>query len=183
MTSTVRRDVRADTVTRWVSVLSRLTSPTGYTHGRRAKETGEAVRKLQQTWLATAMHVIASNEESSPFVLGITSATDGEGKTTNCLGLSCALARETDSRVIVLECDFGAPSMASALDLTPNPGLAEYVQSEQPIDDFILQTAISKLDLIVVGVRTVRLKPVLSREQQPPAAGQAHVSVDGACGR
>ncbi len=109
------------------------------------------MRELQQVWLRTALHVAASSEKSLPVVLGVTSAIRGEGKTTNCLGLSSALARETDAKIVLVEFDMASPSLASQLGLDPRPGLAEHVANGSSIDDISRRTNIPNLDVVLAG--------------------------------
>ena len=137
--------------THWPKALSGLVPGVGHTNGRRAMADRNAVRELQQTWLAMAMHIIASKEDSAPLAFGMTSASPGEGKTTNCLGLGRALAREAGSKVIALECDLNSPGMAVNLDLNPQPGLVEHVTDGQPIEHVVQHTAQANLDIVVAG--------------------------------
>ena len=94
---------------------------------------------------------LGSEKPSTQLALGITSASNGEGKTINCLGLASALAKETDSRVLVVESDLGNPSIASQLGLNPMPGLAEYLTEDASIGDTLRPTNLDNFEIIVAG--------------------------------
>ncbi len=126
-------------------------SGNGITNGLN-KGQKERIKELQETWLTIALQLIArSSERSEASIIGITSAGTNEGKTTNCLGLAAALARETDTSVSLVECDLVSASIASLLGLDPTPGLTEYLESEATIEDIIKRTNIPNLDVIVAG--------------------------------
>ncbi len=116
------------------------------------KSQKEGIRELQETWLTLALQIISkSSQYSESTVIGITSPFTSEGKTTNCMGLASALARETDVSVSLVECDLVSPSIASHLGLDPSPGLTEYVDGAATIEDIINRTNIPNLDVIVAG--------------------------------
>jgi Mrp family chromosome partitioning ATPase len=62
--------------------------------------------------------------------LVVTSPLPGEGKSSVCLGLAGALAREEDQRVLLVEADLRRPSLVQMLGLPPGPGLSEWLESE-----------------------------------------------------
>ena len=110
------------------------------------------LRNLQRVWLETALRVInVSESPSSPFVLGVTSASRGEGKTVNCLGLASALARESGERVLIVECELGNSGLASKFDLETNPGLVDVVDNGSSIEGAVRKTAVENLDIAVIG--------------------------------
>lgn len=61
-------------------------------------------------------------------VLAVTSAGDGEGKTTTAINLAGALAQAPDARVLLVEADLRRPSILRLLGAHPtSPGLVEAV--------------------------------------------------------
>ena len=64
-------------------------------------------------------------------VIGVCSATQGEGKTTVALGLATALARRSGSDVLLIEGDLANPTLAEDLQRDPSPGLVECLQLEE----------------------------------------------------
>ena len=65
-----------------------------------------------------------------PQVLAITSPAAGEGKTLTAINLAGALARESDSRVLVIDADLRRPAVAARLNLPPSPGLTDVLTSD-----------------------------------------------------
>lgn len=116
-----------------------------------SKKERQAVRELQQAWLNIALQVIDTESLAPPLALGIASAGRGEGKTSNCLGLATAMARETEARVLVVECDFESASIATRLEVAPGPGLAEHLLDGTPISEALRPTSLPNLEVLVAG--------------------------------
>ncbi len=66
-----------------------------------------------------------------PQVLAITSPAAGEGKTLTSVNLAGALARESDSRVLLIDADLRRPAVGSTLNLPASPGLTDVLSSDQ----------------------------------------------------
>ena len=63
-------------------------------------------------------------------VLAITSPAAGEGKTLTAINLAGALARESESRVLLIDADLRRPAVANALSLSSSPGLTDVLSSD-----------------------------------------------------
>lgn len=72
-------------------------------------------------------------------VLGITSATNSEGKSTTSINLAYAIARAGD-RVLLLDADMRLPTIASKLELKSSPGLSNVLVGQAKIEDAILNS-------------------------------------------
>lgn len=121
---------------------------------RLSKSERSTLRSLQRIWLETALRVLNVPEgPSSPVVLGVTSASRGEGKTVNCLGLASALAKESGERVLIVECELGNSGLASKFDLEASPGLVDVIDDGSPIEGSVRKTAVENLDIAVIGGR------------------------------
>lgn len=73
--------------------------------------------------LLRANLLFALPDEGKSRVVGITSSSPGEGKSTTALNLSYMLA-EAGKKVLLLETDMRLPSIARRLDLAQSPGLS-----------------------------------------------------------
>jgi Mrp family chromosome partitioning ATPase len=62
-------------------------------------------------------------------VIGVTSATPGEGKTTVALGMATAVATDTGEPTLLLECDLETSS-DEVFGLTSGPGLGEWLEGD-----------------------------------------------------
>jgi Mrp family chromosome partitioning ATPase len=109
-------------------------------------------------------------------VLGITSAIDGEGKTTIATGLATTLASDGTLRVagcqtgtiLLLECNPGTPSMSQELGISETPGLMDYLQRDCALEDAIRETEFPRLWVLPCGSRgsnfSVLVRTPLMRE-------------------
>ena len=144
--------MKVDGLTHWPGVFSHVVARRRGAGQHPDRKQREAVVDLQQTWVGTALHLVDSSGASTPLVVGVTSAIAGEGKTTNCLGLGSALAKEIDAKVILVEFDISSPSLAALLDLAPRPGLVEHVTEEgRPFAEIVRRTNLVNLDVVVAG--------------------------------
>ena len=73
-----------------------------------------------------------------PETVLVTSAQPGEGKTTVALGVGRALA-SSGHRVILIEADLRAPSLARHLNLAPRPGVAAVLAGVRSLDDELVE--------------------------------------------
>lgn len=73
--------------------------------------------------------------------LVVTSASPAEGKSFTAVNLALTQAQLTDKRVVLADFDFRRPSVDKTLQLSPSPGITDYLRGEIP-----LQKAIRKLD-------------------------------------
>lgn len=113
-------------------------------------------------------------------VLGVTSAIDGEGKTTIAFGLAAALAedgalhgfgREPDTALLIA-CNAGAPPEDSRLDVRPGRGLIEVLRGDSDLEAAIQPTGVERLSFLPLGepahtfplaIRTAVLPDVISQ--------------------
>jgi Mrp family chromosome partitioning ATPase len=85
----------------------------------------------------------------------VTSAETGEGKSLCAAGLAGAFAERTDGRVLLLECDFRAPSMAGLLDVDPSVSVDEVVEGRGALDGAVVPVADAS-ELFVAAARGPR---------------------------
>lgn len=104
--------------------------------------------------LATRLRYLA---DSPGRVLGVTSAVEGEGKTSTSINLAVVLARDFGFRVMYMECDLRRPSVARSNRHVP--GLVEFVQGELPIERVVRPGPVAGLDLMTAG-RSESYQPV-----------------------
>ena len=82
---------------------------------------------------ATRLTLLEHQRRST--VVAVTSAVQGEGKTTTVVNLGYTLARDLGKRTLLLECDFGRPMLHHYLDTQPRWGLADALVSDVPIEE------------------------------------------------
>jgi len=92
-------------------------------------------------------------------VLGVTSAIEGEGKTTIASGLAAALAEDgallgfgrEPGTILLVQCNEGAPPEDPRLAPGPGPGLIEVLRGESTLDAAIHTTGVERLFILPLG--------------------------------
>lgn len=67
--------------------------------------------------------------------LGITSPTNGCGKTTTSLNLAFSLAHQSDIRTVLVDLDLRRPAVAKAIGLTVPQSMASVLQGTRPVTE------------------------------------------------
>lgn len=101
--------------------------------------------------LRTNLSLIA--EQRGLKTVGIASALSGEGKSFVAANLAHSLALQSEQRVLLVDCDLRRGSLAGLLGARSEPGLAEYLRGENPLESVIQHGAGSSLYLIPSGKR------------------------------
>lgn len=83
-------------------------------------------------------------------VIMITSASVGEGKTSLACHLATSLAR-AGRRTLLLDCDLRSPTAHRVFDLPLEPGLAEVLRGEVPLEEASHPIALGELRMITAG--------------------------------
>lgn len=83
--------------------------------------------------------------------IAFTSSFKGEGKTITSTNIAVALAQQVNTKVVILECDLRRPHVHVALDLTPSPGVTNYLNDECTLDDILRPTSLPNLKAICYG--------------------------------
>ena len=113
---------------------------------------------------------------NGPLVLAITSPAAGEGKTLTAVTLAGALARESESRVLLIDADLRRPSVAATLGLATAPGLSDVLSNDglelaavaQHVTPFPLWAVTSGTPGSAIHrlLRSPRFEPLIQRARQ-----------------
>jgi Mrp family chromosome partitioning ATPase len=71
--------------------------------------------------------------------IGVTSALDGEGKSTIALGVATAMAADLDSPIVLVELNLTRPTVHKSLGIPAQPGLSEYLRGECSLPNALRQ--------------------------------------------
>ncbi|HEY7349029.1 MAG TPA: CpsD/CapB family tyrosine-protein kinase [Ktedonobacterales bacterium] len=71
--------------------------------------------------------------------IGVTSAVDGEGKSTIALGIATTIAADLDSPIVLVELNLTRPSVHKSLGIPAQPGLSEYLRGECSLPNALRQ--------------------------------------------
>jgi len=83
----------------------------------------------------------------------VTSAFQGEGKTTASVNLAAVTALSLGRKVLLVDCDLRKPKIHASLGLQPKFGLAEVLLGEATLDDAILKVTGANFDVLPVRSR------------------------------
>jgi protein-tyrosine kinase len=82
----------------------------------------------------------------------ITSSLPGEGKTFTAINLALSIANERDKQVLLIDADVARPSVSRVLGIKSEPGLIEYLDSDDiSFSDITLRTSMPGLRVIPAG--------------------------------
>jgi capsular exopolysaccharide synthesis family protein len=112
-------------------------------------------------------------------VLAICSALTGEGRTTVSVGLAVAIAQDyPESRVLLVETDFGRPVLAEDFQVEPGPGLVDLLMGRQTIAAACRSTYLPNLDLLTAGTPTPNPGRWLRTSRMAAALRELRLSYD-----
>ena len=80
--------------------------------------------------------------------IGITSAGKDDGKTLTAINLAISIAMKQTHTVLVVDADLRNPSIHNALGFKPQFGLSDYLTSDIPIDEVLIDPGIDRLIIL-----------------------------------
>lgn len=98
--------------------------------------------------LRTNMMFAAQNPGCKRVIL--TSTSPYEGKSTNCCNLGITLA-QTNSKVLILDCDLRKPTINKFFKIKGIPGLSELLAGMNDVNEVVQDTGYDKLKVICGG--------------------------------
>ncbi|MGH9276241.1 MAG: polysaccharide biosynthesis tyrosine autokinase [Acidimicrobiales bacterium] len=137
----------------------------------------EDLRVLRAAFLYVA-------ERTGVRVVLISSACDGEGKSTIAANLAASLAA-VDRRVVLISADLWAPSLHATFGLAESPGLVEGIIDDLPLQQVIHSTAVPGLEVVPsrpydVGETDLIGSPAVRRLFETARQRADFVIIDGA---
>lgn len=108
-----------------------------------AKET-EAYKVLRA-------QVLQRMKEKGGISLMITSCLPGEGKTLTAVNLACAMARDFQQTVLLVDCDLRKQDVHQVLGIESTKGIIDCLLDNSPVSDVMMWPGIEKLTVISGG--------------------------------
>jgi len=127
----------------------------GRTKGASGKEYFLALRDAPDSAVAESYRALRANLQFAAKgkeikTLTITSAAQGEGKSTTIADLGIALANG-GSKVLLVDADLRRPIMHKMFECARGPGLAEVIQGQELWTDVVMETGVENLSVIPAG--------------------------------
>lgn len=118
--------------------------------------------ELSESINAARTMLLHAARSQSMQVLMVTSATQGEGKTSLASQLATSMAT-AGMRTLVLDCDLRNPSMNKLFDVPLTPGCSEVLLQEVDVSDAVHTTGVPNLWLIPAGQCSHRVIAALAQ--------------------
>jgi len=94
--------------------------------------------------------VLQSMDPKALQFLGITSPTEGNGKTIVSINLALSIARLTERSVLLVDLDLQKPQVANSLGLTCDRGVLSVLAGQTKLSDCLIQAHIGKQKILVL---------------------------------
>jgi len=106
---------------------------------------------ITEQYRSVRTRLLSQNPVNQRRALAITSSGIGEGKTVTTINLAFVMAELRHLNVLVLDGDFRRHSLATMLNISPAPGLAEMIQGQAQLQDVLKPTCLPNLHVIPGG--------------------------------
>jgi len=106
---------------------------------------------VSQEYLAVRDEIRRQFEEPGPRSVLFAAATAAAGTTTVALNCAAALARDSQSKVLIVDTHFARPAVGRRLGLADAPGLAEVLGQTVPLAWALQPTPIANLHALTAG--------------------------------
>ncbi len=81
----------------------------------------------------------------------VTSAIQGEGKTTTALNLAISTAQGMNETVLMIDTDLRKPGVHTHLGIEAERGLVDYLREERDLPELLIKTEVPKLTILPSG--------------------------------
>lgn len=116
----------------------------------------EDFRRAKRALLDRVRDPAAARAGSGAFIV-VTSAVDGEGRTTCAINLALSMAMEVDTSVLLVEADVQRPQVLSRLGVAGGVGLTDLLADPGlPLSRALLPTSLPALSLLPAGAPDAR---------------------------
>ena len=95
--------------------------------------------------------LIAMNSDDSAKTLVVTSAQNGDGKTTTAINLAMAFAERERTPVILVDADMRQPSVEKNLQINRGKGLSEVLLGSKSLEQAVRPSGVRNLDILGAG--------------------------------
>lgn len=94
--------------------------------------------------------------------LGVTSASENEGKTLTSTNLAISIAMKLNYTVVLIDADMRRPSVHQLFGIEPELGLSDHLESGAPLENILINPGIDRLVLLPGRKSTVGSSELLA---------------------
>jgi capsular exopolysaccharide synthesis family protein len=119
---------------------------------RKRKDKGRGRVLLPEEYAGMHAEIERASSPSRCFVVGVTSAVYGEGKTTIAMNLAGTMAQNSTQRVALVDCNLRNWDLQLRLNLPPCAGLVDYLEGkEDDLEAIVQYTELENFIIIPAG--------------------------------
>ncbi|MBI4317969.1 MAG: CpsD/CapB family tyrosine-protein kinase [Chloroflexi bacterium] len=112
-------------------------------------------------WRDVCTPIVLRLEATESQLLAVSSALDGEGKTTVSLGLALAMAQDSEKNVLLLDGNPFRPSLSESLEIKDAVGLVDCLTRSTSLQAIARPTSLKNLWVVPSGPRVTRLSKLI----------------------
>lgn len=106
---------------------------------------------IQEAYKALRTNIVFSLPGNGSKCIGVTSATQGNGKSINTLNMAIAFA-QIGKKVAVIDCDLRLPTVATKLNIKGEPGLSNILIGSSSLEECVQHVETYNIDVIPSGI-------------------------------
>ncbi len=122
----------------------------------------EAFRRLR-------INLLSFVPDGQPYALSVTSATEGEGKSTVAANLAISIAKSGRS-VALVDCDMNDPAVHQLFGVPNDRGLTNFLTKQVGVGGVLQETVLSNLQVVTSGAGMLEPAGIPGAPQLSPAA-------------
>jgi receptor protein-tyrosine kinase len=107
--------------------------------------------QIRESYKAARTNIVYSIIKKGCKKISFTSVSKSEGKTITSVNIAIALAKQVNTKVLIIDCDMRNPTVGKALQIKNTAGMAEYLTTNASVRDIISGTKIENLSVITGG--------------------------------
>lgn len=119
---------------------------------RRRRDKGRGRVLLPEEYAGMHAELERASSPSRCFIVGITSAVYGEGKTTVAMNLAGTMAQNSTQRIALVDCNLRNWDLQLRLNLPPCAGLVDYLEGqEEEVENIVQYTELENFVIVPAG--------------------------------
>lgn len=106
---------------------------------------------ISEQYRSLRTNILLNNLSRQLKTIAVCSSLQGEGKTITAVNLAITLARDSDKKILLIDCDLRGGTVHQLLALNPSAGLSDVLAGSAAPESAFCQTAIKNLTVLPRG--------------------------------